>query len=301
MQVFKSEVAVKYNAVLGEGPCWDEKRKLLFWIDSVGNKVCISDLKTGATTIFDVGQNVGTLVLTEDDDVVVLGLVDGLYTLNIKTGELLLKCNPEEGIEGNRLNDGKADITGRIWIGSMCVADNGKEGYDTACKCNLHKVNQDFSYELVDPEVRLSNGMVWTQDQKTMYYVDSPTRYVYQYDFDVEKGTISNRRVCVEIDPELGVGDGMDIDEDGNLWIAHYTGWCVGKWDPRTGKMLAKVNVPVSRVTSCAFGGENQDELYITTASMNAEQDDVAQPDAGCVFVAKNLGTKGYPFWRFKG
>ena len=94
MQEFKSEVAVKYNAVLGEGPCWDEKRKLLFWIDSVGNKVCISDLKTGATTIFDVGQNVGTLVLTEDDDVVVLGLVDGLYTLNIKTGELLLKCNP---------------------------------------------------------------------------------------------------------------------------------------------------------------------------------------------------------------
>ena len=181
------------------------------------------------------------------------------------------------------------------------MADNGKEGYDTACKCNLHKVNQDYTYELVDPEVRLSNGMVWTQDQKTMYYVDSPTRYVYQYDFDAEKGTISNRRVCIEIDPVLGVGDGMDIDEDGNLWIAHYTGWCVGKWDPRTGKMLGKVNVPVSRVTSCAFGGENQDELYITTASMNAEQDDVAQPDAGCVFVAKDLGTKGYPFWRFKG
>ena len=300
MQQFNSEVAIRYKAVLGEGPCWDEKRRLLFWIDSLDDKVCISNLETGATTIFDVGQNVGTLVLTNDDDIVVLGLVDGIYTLNIKTGELVFRCNPEEGIECNRLNDGKADIKGRIWIGSMCVADNGKEGYDTACKCNLHKVNPDYTYELVDPEIRLSNGMVWTQDQKTMYYVDSPTRFVYQYDFDVEKGTISNRRVCIEIPAELGIGDGMDIDVEGNLWIAHYTGWCVGKWDPRTGEMIGKVKVPVSRVTSCAFGGDNQDLLFITTASKFAETDEIPQPDAGCVFVAKNLGTRGYPFWRFE-
>ena len=301
MQKFKCEVAVKYAAILGEGPCWDEKRNLLFWIDSIGNKACISDLKTGATTIFDVGQNVGTLVLTEDDDVVILGLEDGVYSLNIKTGELVFKCNPEEGIEGNRLNDGKADITGRIWIGSMCIADNGKEGYDTSCKCNLHKVNPDFSYELVDPEVRLSNGMVWTQDQKTMYYVDSPTRHVYKYDFDAEKGTISNKTPVIDVPAELGIGDGMDIDADGNLWIAHYTGWCVGKWDPRTGEMIAKIDVPVNRVTSCAFGGENYDQLFITTAAKFADTDEIAQPDAGCVFVARDLGTHGYPFWRFKG
>lgn len=301
MQVYKCEVAVKYNAVLGEGPCWDEKRKLLFWIDSCNNKACISDLKTGATTIFDVGQNVGTLVLTEDDDVVLLGLEKGVYSLNIKTGELTFKCNPEEGIEGNRLNDGKADATGRMWIGSMRVAENGKTGHESGYDCNLHKINQDFTCEVMDPVVRESNGMCWTQDLKTMYYVDTPTCKVFQYDYDAEKGTISNRRVCLEIPEELGVPDGMDIDAEGNLWIAQFDGWCVCKWDPRTGEMLGKVEVPVARVTSCAFGGENQDELYITTASMFADQDEIAQPDAGCVFVAKNLGTHGYPFYRFKG
>ena len=300
MQEWNSTVAVKYYSVLGEGPCWDEKRKLLFWIDSLDDKVCISNLETGATTVFDVGQNVGTLVLTEDDDVVVLGLRDGIYTLNIKTGELLKKCDPE-GIEDNRYNDGKADINGRIWIGSMCVADNGHEGYDTTCKCNLFKIDTDFTGTLVDPEVRLSNGMCWTQDQKTMYYVDSPTRHVYAYDFDAEKGTISNKRVACVVPAELGIGDGMDIDAEGNLWIAHFTGWCCGKWDPRTGEMIGKVNVPVSRVTSCAFGGENMDELYITTSKTFIDEGDDRQPDAGAVFVAKDLGTHGFPFYRFKG
>ena len=296
---YKLDVALKYKAVLGEGPVWDDRRNLLFWIDSLDDKACVFNPKTGQNKVYEVGQNIGTLVLTERDDEVLVGLVDGLYVLNLDTGALTFKVDPEAGIEGNRLNDGKADVKGRLWIGSMCVADNGVEGYDTDFKCNLHRVDTDFNSTVVDPEIRLSNGMVWTEDQKTMYYIDSPTRLVYQYDFDVEKGLISNRRGCVTIPAEFGIGDGMDIDADGNLWIAHYTGWCVGKWDPRTGELLGKIELPVSRITSCAFGGENYDQLYIVTASTGADQDPKPQPEAGYVFVASGLGTKGKPFYRF--
>jgi sugar lactone lactonase YvrE len=293
---YKAEIALKYNAILGESPVWDVRRQALFWIDSVGNKVFVFNPGTGENKIYNVGQNIGTLILTNVEHLALLGLVDGLYELNLYTGALTKKTDPEPDLPGNRLNDGKADALGRIWIGSMCTADNGVEGYDTDYNCNLHRINRDFSCHLMDPKVRLSNGMAWNSDNTQFYYVDSPTRNVYVYDFNLEAGTIENRRICITIPDEFGVCDGMDIDVDGNLWIAHWTGWCVGKWSPQTGELLGKVEIPVSRVASCAFGGKNFDELYVVTASINVNTDERRQPEAGSVFVAKNLGTRGRPF-----
>jgi len=299
MDCYKAEIALKYRAILGEGPVWDKRRQALFWIDSIGNKVFLFDPKTGENKAYDTGQNVGTLILTNMEHLVLVGLVDGLYELNLNTGILVKKADPEPDLPGNRLNDGKADTSGRIWIGSMCTADNGVEGFDTDYKCNLHKIDRDFSCHLMDRQVRLSNGIAWNKDNTKLYYVDSPTRNVFIYDFDLEAGTISNRRTCLTIPDDFGVGDGMDIDNEGNLWIAHWTGWCVGKWSPHTGELLGKVEVPVSRVASCAFGGKNFDELYIVTASINTDKDEREQPDAGCVFVARNLGVHGLPFNQF--
>ena len=295
------EVALAHRAVLGEGPVWDNRRNVLFWIDSLANKAFIFNPKTGENKAYDVGENIGTLVLTQRDDTVLVGLETGLYELNLTTGKLNKRVNPEPNSPDNRLNDGKPDPMGRLWIGSMCKADNGVEGFDTDYKCNLHRIDADFSCHVMDPKIRLSNGMAWTQDNKTFYYIDSPTRQIYAYDFDLKAGTVCNRRPCVEFSAELGVGDGMDIDVDGNLWVAHWTGWSVVKWDPRSGKMLEKIDIPVCRVASCAFGGENYDKLYIVTASVNSDKDGKAQPQAGYLFVADNLGTKGLPFNRFGG
>ena len=294
------KTALDHKFILGEGPVWDEKTQKLFYIDSLGNAAGVFDPETGENRLYAAGQNVGTLVLTERSDTVILGLEDGLYSLNLSTGELVFKADPE-GKQGNRLNDGKADSRGRIWIGSMCTADNGVEGYDTPCRCGLYKVDTDFSCSAADREIRLGNGIAWTQDDKTMYFVDSPTRSVFKYDFDAETGTASNKQICINIPESFGVCDGMDIDIDGNLWIAHWTGWCVGKWNPATGELLGKIELPVSRVSSCAFGGPNFDKLYITTANAGADNDDIKQPDAGKIFVAENLGTRGLPFNRFKG
>jgi len=292
------EIALHIKAVLGEGPVWDEKENLLYWIDSLDNKVFRFNPETGENKTYDVGESIGFLALREKGGAVI-GLRTGFYFLDLDTGALEKICDPEEG-KGNRVNDGKADAKGRIWAGSMAVRDNGTIGL-TQPQCGFYMLDTDLQPHLKIDRVGLSNGLAWTEDNKTMYYIDSPTMTVVAYDFDLEKGEISNKRVVINIPQELQIGDGMDIDTDGNLWIAHWKGWAVAKWDPRTGEMLQKIDIPVERVASCAFGGKEYDELYITTACVDMKEEDwEKQPHAGCLFRIKP-GAKGRPFFRFKG
>ena len=129
--------------------------------------------------------------------------------------------------------------------------------------------------------------MAWTADNKSFYYIDSPTRQIAVFDCDMDSGEVSNRRVAFELPDGMGYPDGMCIDDEGMLWIALWQGWGVGRFDP-SGELLCKIEVPVERVTSCCFGGENWDELYITTASRDLnEAGKLQQPLAGGVFRCK--------------
>jgi sugar lactone lactonase YvrE len=116
-------------------------------------------------------------------------------------------------------------------------------------------------------DVGCSNGIVWTHDKKTMYYIDTPTMKIDAFDYDLATGAISKRRTAVTVAEEHGSPDGMTIDAEGKLWVAHWDGWRVCRWDPTTGKLIQKVRLPVARPTSCAFGGPALDTLYITSAS----------------------------------
>jgi sugar lactone lactonase YvrE len=134
-----------------------------------------------------------------------------------------------------------------------------------------------------------------------MYYIDSPVRNVYAYDYDNDTGNIDNCRIVIKVPEGKGSPDGMTIDSEGMLWIAHYNGSAVHRWDPASGEILQTINLPVSRVTACAFGGDKLDTLYITTAINGMAADQHAkEPHAGSLFVAKTdvTGTLSY---RFKG
>jgi sugar lactone lactonase YvrE len=149
--------------------------------------------------------------------------------------------------------------------------------------------------------VAVSNGIVWSSDQSTLYYIDTFTREVAAYDYDVASGDISNRRVAVLIDEELGFPDGMSIDENGMLWIAHWGGAAVRQWDPLSGKLLQSLSVPARHVTACAFGGENLRDLYITTATSGFSKEDLlVQPRAGNLFMYETE-VAGVPTFSFKG
>jgi sugar lactone lactonase YvrE len=166
-----------------------------------------------------------------------------------------------------------------LWAGTLNSGDESKP--DGALYC-LHADGQIVRHF---DGVSVSNGIVWTADATIMYYVDSPTRCVDAFDFDNASGRISNRRTAVAIPAEMGFPDGMAIDSADMIWVALWNGWGVARFNPRTGTLLLRIDVPVAQVTACAFGGPNLDDLFITTARRDVEGDALArQPYAGGMF-----------------
>jgi sugar lactone lactonase YvrE len=147
--------------------------------------------------------------------------------------------------------------------------------------------------------VSLSNGLDWNAEGTRMYYVDTPTRQIAVFDYDVASGDLLNRRVAVEIPASLGYPDGLTVDAEGMLWLALWGGGALTRWDPRTGRLLARHSLPVSQVTSCAFGGANLDILYVTSARDGLTPAQLAaEPLAGAIF-ALDAGVLGRPGGRF--
>lgn len=189
---------------------------------------------------------------------VLTALQDGIYSFDISTGLFHFINNPLPEIN-IRFNDGKCDPAGRFWVGSMHLSQ-------IKGAASLYRMNCDTSVIEVLNGVTVSNGIVWTQDKKTMYYIDSPLRRIDAFDYDNASGSINNRRIVVSIPEGLGDPDGMSIDIEGKLWVALWGGFCVCRFDPSTGELLQKIEVPAPHVASCAFGGKNLDILYISTA-----------------------------------
>ena len=149
--------------------------------------------------------------------------------------------------------------------------------------------------------ITISNGLAWSLDHKVLYYIDTPTLEVVGYDFDMENGNITNKRTIINIPKEEGFPDGMTIDNEGMLWIAHWGGWQVTRWNPSTGKKLSAIKLPVSNVTSCIFGGESMKDLYITSARKGLSVAELEkQPLAGSLFVIKESGFTGVEAYTFK-
>jgi sugar lactone lactonase YvrE len=291
------EVVADAHALLGEGPCWDERKRLLYWIDGLGKKVHVFDPKTGQDRSFAVGRAVGCIVMHEEGGAL-LALEDGIYFLDTETCQTRRLVNPEAGITGNRFNDGKADSRGRMWFGSMAVAANEGDG-DVAATGSLYCLEANLEARRVISGVTISNGLGWSPDNAVMYYIDSPTRTVDAFDFDSDAGTIRNRRTVVRIPESGGMPDGMCVDNRGMLWVAHWGGGGVSCWNPASGAMIEFVTVPVINVTCCAFGGPDLDELYITTSTIGSPEGNVS-PEArpGALFRTRP-GVNGLPAHRF--
>ena len=204
-------------------------------------------------------------------------------------------ANPEQHLPGNRFNDGRCDPAGRFWAGTMALSEEEGAG-------NVYMMDQDGHVSTKIKDVTISNGLAWSADKKTLYYIDTPTHEIVAFDFDLTSGKISNKRAVIKIAKEEGSPDGMTIDSEDMLWIAHWGGWQVTRWDPRTGRQLNRIALPVSKVTSCTFGGDTLEDLYITTASVDlTEQEMKEQPLAGALFVVHNSGVKGRPSIEYRG
>ncbi|MBW2428879.1 MAG: SMP-30/gluconolactonase/LRE family protein [Deltaproteobacteria bacterium] len=287
-----AESVLAANAVLGEGSLWDHRRNCLYWVDILDRKVNIYDPATGANRVLKVGQDVGTVV-SDTSGNLVLALRDGFARLDIKSGEVVMIA--AQKVPGNRFNDGKCDPAGRFWAGTMAYDQN-------VGAAALYCLDIDLTVRRMIDNVTISNGLVWTSDMRCFYFIDTPTCEVAAFDYDVDSGNISNRKAVIKIDENLGYPDGMTIDEEDMVWIAHWGGGKVTRWNPKTGELLDTIKVPhASLVTSCAFGGPDLNELFITTATVDLnEEQRKLQPLAGSIFRIR-LDVRGVPAFRFKG
>jgi len=288
------ELVLDAKAELGEGPLWDERARLLYWVDIMRNALHIYNPASGENKTYDVGQMVSTVVLGETGEVW-LAVHHGLGRFDLVSGRLDIIVDPEADKPANRFNDGKCDPAGRFWAGTMELSATVPN------KGSLYRLDPDMSVHTMLTGVSISNGIVWTADHKTMYYSDTTPGTVTAFDYDNVTGNISHSRVAIQVPQEMGLPDGMAIDSEGMLWIAHFGGGAVRRWNPDTSEVMETIEVPATDPTACAFGGENLDELYITTARTGLTEEQLhREPHSGGLFRVKP-GSVGTLTYRFKG
>jgi sugar lactone lactonase YvrE len=288
----QAELLVDPLAALGEGPVWDDRKQCLWWVDIMGKSVHRTNPADLHDDVYSAGQFVGSLALREKGGLV-LALSEGFATFDPADGRVELIAPVESGDASTRMNDGKVDPAGRFWAGTMGVDHRANAG-------TLYRLDTDRRVTPVLAPVTISNGLDWSLDGRTMYYIDTRTRRVDEFDFDVSTGEISNRRPFIEIPQSDGSPDGMTIDAEGYLWVALWNGWAVQRYAP-DGTPDIRVDVPAAETSSCAFGGPDLDQLFITTAQEGFPAGGKAdQPHAGSLFVCRP-GPRGRAPFRYLG
>ena len=290
MQEWTAKVLKRAGLVLGEGACWHPDWSTFLYVDIEAQKLGKIDPVTGDNVERMLPGRVGTVVPFKNKQLLV-ALQDSLELYDFETGELEYLCEIEADEPRNRCNDGKCDARGRFWIGTMDI--DARKGKGTLYR-------YDGSLKPVLKPVTISNGICWNGDNTEMYYIDSADYTVRSYDYDLETGMISNERIVIQIKEPGYLPDGMCIDEEGKLWIAMWGGGCVQRFDPATGELIGNIGLPVPLVTTCAFGGKNNSQLIILTASIGLTNEQTLEyPLSGSIFLA-DVGIKGGPLHHFK-
>ncbi|WP_240041329.1 SMP-30/gluconolactonase/LRE family protein [Paenibacillus ginsengarvi] len=289
----QAEVLLHTKAVLGEGPSWDEKNGLLIWVDIEGKVLHTYKPDSGEVTAKTLSQRIGAAVPRASGGVV-LAMQDGFYAYDPTGDELTFLGNPAGRKEETRFNDGKCDAAGRFWAGTMSLHGKPEQGA-------LYCLEKDLTIRTVIENVSCSNGLAWSPDNRTMYYIDSPTKKVMAYDYDLATGELSNGRTAIDVTIEGAVPDGMTCDAEGMIWVALWGGYGIYRWNPVTGELLLKVDVAANQSSSCCFGGDELTDLYITSARVGIAEADLAeQPHAGALCVYRSQ-VKGLPTYAFGG
>ena len=278
--------AIPASAFLGEGPHWSVADKKLYFVDILAPAACIGDPATGTYTSLPVPELIGFIVPRRRGGVVA-GMHGEIRGLDLKSGETTTIAKPEADRPGNRFNDGKCDRAGRLWAGTLAIDTAPDQG-------RLWRIDTDGNAVEMDRGFHVANGLGWSLDDRTFYFTDTQKQTIYAYDFDAKSGDINNRRVFITVPEAEGKPDGMTVDAEGFLWVAHWDGWCVTRYDP-DGKVDRVINLPVPRPTSCVFGGPDMQTLFVTSARIRLSAAQLAEaPLSGSVFSI-DTGIRGLP------
>ena len=289
---------------LGEGPIWDVEEGCLYWVDGTGRRVGNPsiwrlDPRTGATRHWSLDADVGALALRNDGGAV-LALGDGFYFFDFDRDRLEPVHRLDEPPR-SRLNDGKCDRRGRFFAGGMDDKEELK-------MCGLWRLDPDLRVSKVDEGIICSNGPCWSPDDRTFYLADTFQGEYWAYDYDIASGSLSRKRVFASFRDDAGVADGSTVDEEGCLWNAQLISGDLVRYAP-DGTVDRRIGMPVRNITSVSFGGDDLDELYVTSMARvkHPAVHDLfareAKPQflAGSLFRVTGLGVRGLPEPRFAG
>lgn len=285
----KVEHLLSVGNQLGEGPLWQVQEQALYWVDIEGESFSRYFPEDDILETFPVGQPIGCLAFRSSGGLI-MALRDGIGSWNWSTRQVQILANPADNRPRLRFNDGRVDSRGRFWAGTLGEDDQN----------NLYRLDPDHSLHIMETGITISNGIGWSPDVRTMYYTDSPRRVIYAYDFDPDSGNLENRRDFVRVPLTGGFPDGLAVDQQGFVWSAHWDGWCLTRYDP-DGRVEREIPLPVQRPTSCAFGGPELDQLFITSAWTGlSKKERREQPLAGDMFFLP-AGVLGQPENKFLG
>lgn len=285
----KVEIFDERQCILGEGPVASgPTHSEVQWVDIEGRKVLSRNLETGRSGEYSVSEDIGFVIPTESGKNL-LGTVSGpvLYDGNEFTPFV---SRDEVDATPMRWNDAKVDPAGDLWLGSMSYTEDGGHGALYRLKGKTKELTKFV------PGTSISNGLAWSKDRKTFFYIDTLNFGVDAFDYSPEG--ITNRRLAVSFSQDLGYPDGMCIDTEDGLWIAFYNGSAIRRFDTRNGFVMThEIKMPAVRTTSCAFVGKNLDQLVITSAERN---NPTSTPNDGQTFIC-TPGFIGTPTTLFTG
>lgn len=288
---YEAELILDAKADLAEGPFWHPREAALYWVNIEAGEVHRFDPASGEDEVFDVGQPVGAAAPRARGGLI-LALRDGFGFLDGDSGALEMAVAVEADQPLTRMNDGKCDPSGRFWAGTMSS--------DLTPGASLYCLKADLSVTKVLSDITISNGLGWPSDGRRMVYIDSMAHGIDAFDYHPEEPSLSNRRRLIDIPESRGLPDGMTLDADDHLWVAVWGSGTALRYTP-AGQLTAVVELPARNVTSCAFGGPDLSDLYITTARLNLSDEQLRkEPHAGGLFRCRPR-VKGLPAREFSG
>ena len=289
----KIEVLLDIKTTLGEGPIWDTLSQRLHWIDSSDGRIFRSTAEGTELRAWEVGEQIGSMALYEDESGFLAALKSGLYHIDTATGDKTLLVETGEDTTRTRLNDGKVDRQGRFIVGSMDMLEEAPLGH-------LYSYTAEGELSVLDENIICSNGPCFSPDGNILYFCDTWTGEIWKYDYDSVTGHVSNRSVFAKVDTSQGgAADGATVDSEGFLWQSLVYSGKIVRYAP-DGTIDRIIEMPVLKTTSLAFGGPNLDILYVTSMAKPPLPRFPADGQMrGALFSVSGLGVTGIAEPRF--
>lgn len=291
------EVLVDQKALTGEGPSWDTRQKVLYWVDIPLARIHVYHPAARLNQTVDLSKqfsSIGTVAPCASSGVIFAPDRKIAY-YDFSNQEITILAEVEADKPEHRFNDGKCDPLGRFLVGTMRKEPDGS--YPGA----LYSMEKDGKVRKLLDGLGISNGLGWSPDYRSFYLADSYSRDIFAFDYELETGKISHQRAAFTLPEGEAVADGLTTDQDGMVWLALWDGACIQRWDPRSGKLLGTYPFPAKRTSCPVFGGEEMNELYVTSAAVGlSEADWQAYPHNGALMRLKT-DFKGMPSFAFGG